>query len=174
MEQDPSGKVAMMHGKMKDEEKLDVMSRMKSGEFSMLVASTVIEIGVTIPALKSIIIVNPECYGVSTLHQMRGRVARNGGEGECWLYLPESVGEDTIERLKLLEQYSDGFTLADKDMEMRGFGDLSSDSESQHGASRSSTFMNLKIKPSDISAVLNSESVLDPEIVLTAARVKVM
>lgn len=147
------GKVGMMHGKRSDEEKLDTLARMKSGELKVLVASTVVEIGVTIPALKAIMIVHAEKYGVSTLHQMRGRVARHGGEGWCYLYLPDGISEGAMERLQLLEKHIDGFVLAEKDMEMRGFGDLSETGETQHGASRA-IFWGLELMPEDVQAEL--------------------
>lgn len=144
------GRVGMLHGKMKSEEKQYIMERMKRNEFDVLIASTVIEIGVDIPSLKAIVIVHAERYGVSTLHQMRGRPARHGGEGRCFLYLPEEVSEDSMERLRLLEQTSDGFDLADLDMGMRGFGDLNMESNDQHGKSRT-LFENLKLTPKDFS-----------------------
>lgn len=147
------GQVGMMHGRLSDEEKLDTLARMKSGELKVLVASTVVEIGVTIPALKAIMIVHAEKYGVSTLHQMRGRVARHGGEGWCYLYLPDGISEGAMERLQLLEKHIDGFVLAEKDMAMRGFGDLTEVGETQHGASRA-IFWGLELMPEDVQAEL--------------------
>ena len=148
------GMVAMVHGKRTDEEKLDALGKMKSGELKVLVASTVIEIGVTIPALKAVMIVHAEKYGVSTLHQIRGRVARHGGEGWCYLYLPDPVSDDTRSRLELLVAHIDGFVLADKDMEMRGFGDLSESGETQHGVSRA-IFYGLDLMPEDVRSELD-------------------
>lgn len=144
------GRVAMLHGKMKDQDKLDVMARMKSGDFSLLISSTVVEIGVTIPALRFLAVVHSERYGTSTLHQLRGRVARNGGEGDFYMYVPEEVGDESMERLKLLVKYNDGFVLAEKDMEMRGFGDVSGDGDDQAGMSASGAFLNMKITPTDM------------------------
>lgn len=143
-------RVGMVYGAMKEEEKNEVIRKIKSGELSILVSSTVIEIGVTIPALKSLIVVNAERYGVSTLHQLRGRVARHGGSGYFFIYLPDKIKSDTLARLQLLEKFRDGFTLAEHDAEMRGYGDLTASGERQHGASRSSVFYCVELQPDDI------------------------
>jgi ATP-dependent DNA helicase RecG len=147
------GQVGVLHGRMTGEEKLRVLGAMKDGTLRVLVASTVIEVGVTIPALRAIMIVHAERYGVSTLHQIRGRVARHGGEGWCFLYLPEQVSPEAMQRLQLLEQYSDGFVLAEKDMQMRGFGDISNSGHTQHGATKA-IFFGLELMPDDINREL--------------------
>jgi ATP-dependent DNA helicase RecG len=82
------------------------------------------------------LIVNPERYGVSQIHQLRGRVSRKGGHGYLFLHVADEIPEDAVERLSLLEECSDGFELAERDMDMRGFGDIEADSESQTGSSR--------------------------------------
>lgn len=143
------GKVAMLHGKMSEAEKLNVVEAMRQGRFSVLICSSVIEIGLNLN-FKSLVVVHAERYGVSTLHQMRGRLARFGGTGYFFMYLPDEVEAETLDRLELLVKYSDGFMLSEKDMEMRGFGDLNDDSESQHGVSRSTMFFGVKLMPSDI------------------------
>lgn len=147
------GKVGVIHGKMAAEEKHAQMSRMKLREFDVLVASTVIEIGVTVPALRAIVVVNSDRYGVSQLHQMRGRVARAGGDGYCFLYLPEEVSPDTMERLRLMEQFSDGFSLAERDLSLRGFGDLSADADVQTGKAVT-VFEGVKLMPHDLGEVI--------------------
>lgn len=142
------GQVAILHGKMSSDEKKRVMASVKSGEKRILIASSIIEIGVTISDLKLLIVIHAERYGVSTLHQMRGRLVRHGGEGWCFLYAPDEVDEETMERLQLLEKTNDGFRLAEMDMELRGFGDLSSESEDQSGASFT-LFRDLRLMPGD-------------------------
>lgn len=149
------GKVGCLHGRMDDEQKLDTLSRMKSRDLSILVASTVIEIGVTIPALKAVMVVHAEKYGVSTLHQIRGRVARHGGQGWCFLFLPQEVAEETRQRLELLERFSDGFELAEADMKLRGFGDLSQSGKSQHGSSRA-IFYGISLMPDDVQSEMKA------------------
>lgn len=144
------GKVAMLHGGMTDDEKLDVIDRMQKKEFSILCASTIIEIGLTLPSLMGLLVVEADRFGVSQLHQVRGRVARHGGEGFFFMYTPYEISDETRERLELVAKITDGFKLAELDMELRGFGDLSEDSSSQHGINRSQLFTGVKIKPSDI------------------------
>lgn len=144
------GKVGRLHGKMSEIEKKDVIDRMKKGGYQAIISSTVIEAGLTIPSLRALAVVSAERYGVSTLHQMRGRVARLGGAGSFFLYLPDEISEDSRERLELLVQHDDGFTLAEKDMEIRGFGDLSGDSDEQSGTARSGLFYGVKVLPHDL------------------------
>jgi ATP-dependent DNA helicase RecG len=142
------GDVAMLHGKMKPEDKLRAMSMVKSGEQHILIASSIIEIGVTIKNLQLLMVINADRYGVSTLHQMRGRLVRHGGEGWFYLYLPESIEDETMERLQLMKKTNDGFALAEMDMDLRGFGNLDADSEDQSGKS-ATIFRGLKLMPKD-------------------------
>lgn len=147
------GRVGMVYGAMKEAEKNEVIRKLKNKELAVLVSSTVIEIGVTIPALKSLVVVNADRYGVSTLHQLRGRVARRGGTGYFFIYLPDKVKPETMARLQLLEQFKDGFSLAEHDAELRGYGDLTKEGDRQHGASRCSLFVGIELQPSDIHRV---------------------
>ena len=144
------GEVAKLHGKMTEEEKKSVIAAMKAGEYKILISSTVIEIGVTLPVLKMLVVVDASRYGVSTLHQMRGRVARLGGVGYFFMYLPNEIADESMLRLQLLENYADGFILAEKDMELRGFGDLSDESDDQNG-NATTLFRGIKILPSDLA-----------------------
>jgi ATP-dependent DNA helicase RecG len=148
--------VGMVHGQMKEDEKIDAVEALKAGVHKIAVVSSVIEIGITLPSLRSIIVVHPERYGTSTLHQFRGRVARQGGNGYFFMFLPDPVSDDTRQRLQLLVEYNDGFTLSEKDAEMRGYGDLFEHAERQSGNSRSSVFRCVDLTPSDIHAVSNS------------------
>lgn len=130
------GRVGILHGKMTKDEKKAVIDDMHAHRVDILICSIVIEVGVTLPSLKAMLIVNPERYGVSQIHQLRGRVSRKGGHGYVFLHLSGTVPEDARQRLELLEQCSDGFTLAERDMDLRGFGDIEADSEAQTGSSR--------------------------------------
>ncbi len=130
------GRVGILHGKMTPDEKTAVIADMHAHRIDILICSIVIEVGVTLPSLKAMLIVNPERYGVSQIHQLRGRVSRKGGHGYLFLHVVDEIPEDAVERLTLLEECSDGFTLAERDMDMRGFGDIEADSESQTGTSR--------------------------------------
>lgn len=150
-EQKLPGQVAILHGKMKDIDKMSVMAEVKAGHKSLLCASSIIEIGATIKNLKLLMVVGADRYGVSTLHQMRGRLVRHGGEGFCYLYLTAEIEEETMDRLKLMEKASDGFKLAEMDMALRGFGDLSEESEDQSGASFT-LFRDLTLMPEDFES----------------------
>lgn len=143
-------KVCLVHGKMTDEEKIQLIDDMKSGKYKACVSTVLIESGVDIPNLQSIVVVNAGRFGVSQLHQIRGRVARHGGTGYFFMYEPNEIDESTMHRLKMLEEESNGFKLADMDMELRGFGDLAEDGIRQSGVVRSSVFTNIKIRPSDL------------------------
>jgi ATP-dependent DNA helicase RecG len=145
------GQVAVLHGKMKDVDKAAVMAGVKAGDKALLCSSSIIEIGATIKNLKLLMVVAADRYGISTLHQMRGRLVRHGGEGFCFLYLAGDIEEETMERLKLMEKTNDGFRLAEMDMALRGFGDLGEDSEDQSGASYT-LFRDLTLMPEDFES----------------------
>lgn len=146
------GLVGMLHGQMKEGEKLAAVDGLKNGKQLIAVVSSVIEIGLTLPSLRSLIVVHAERYGTSTLHQLRGRVARNGGTGWFFMYLPASVTPETKQRLQLVVDYSDGFILSEKDAELRGYGDLFEDAERQSGNSRSTVFRCIDLTPTEIHA----------------------
>lgn len=144
------GQVVALHGALSEAEKLAAIGALLDGSKRIAVSSTVIELGVTLPDLKSIVIVEADRHGSATLHQLRGRVARKGGTGYCFLFLPRPVAAPTLSRLRLLEEHSDGFTLAERDAELRGYGDLFEEGERQHGASRSTVFRHVEVRPADI------------------------
>ncbi len=150
------GLVGMVHGKMKEDEKVAAVEGLKSGAQKIAVVSSVIEVGLTLPSLKSMIVVHAERYGASTLHQLRGRLVRHGGNGYFFLYLPEPVTRETMQRLQLLVDYSDGFVLSEKDAEMRGYGDLFEDAERQSGSSRSTVFRCVDLTPAEIHAAASN------------------
>ncbi|ABM97164.1 helicase-related protein [Methylibium petroleiphilum] len=129
-------RAGMLHGKLSDDEKAAVINKMRDGELSLLVSSTVIEVGVTLPSLRALVVVHPERFGVSQLHQLRGRVARKGGSGYFFLYLPAEVEDMAMQRLELLVECSDGFTLAERDADLRGFGNVDAGGDAQTGSSR--------------------------------------
>lgn len=144
------GRVGMVHGAMKEPEKIAAVDRLKRGEHAICIGSTVMELGLTLPALKSVVVVNAERYGVSQLHQLRGRVARHGGRGYFFLLLPDAVAPATRERLELLVAHVDGFTLAEADARLRGYGDLAGNGCRQHGTSGSELFVGAELSPAEI------------------------
>jgi len=144
------GKVGTAHGDMSEAEKSEAISKLRSGEHQIGIVSSIIEIGLTLPLLKSMVIVNPEVYGVSTLHQFRGRLARKGGNGYFFLHTPNEVKPEAHARLRLVEECNDGFELAERDAQMRGYGDLGEGAERQHGKSPSTLFFGVSLVPQDI------------------------
>jgi len=128
------GLVRLIHGQMASDEKDSALDDMRAGRANICVATTVIEVGVNLPKLRRVVVVNPERHGASTLHQIRGRVARNGGIGHMDMFIPLPVKAATRERLQVLVATSDGFEVADFDMRLRGIGDLSQSSNKQSGA----------------------------------------
>lgn len=116
-----SYKVELLHGKMAKEEKEMIMNRFSSGQSHILVSTTVIEVGVNVPNANLLFIYNAERFGLATLHQLRGRIGRGNQEAFCILYSGSDNGK-VWERLKIIESSTDGFYIAEKDMELRGTG----------------------------------------------------
>lgn len=116
--------VAWVHGRMKAAEKDANMALFASGKASVLVATTVIEVGVNVPNATTMVIENAERFGLSQLHQLRGRVGRGADKSHCILMSKHKISADTRKRLELMTQTTDGFVIAEADMEMRGPGDI--------------------------------------------------
>ena len=131
------GRVRYMHGKLKDEEKLSAIAAMRSDDADILISTIAVETGIDLARLRHVAIVHPERLGLTSLHQIRGRVARRGGIGRCDLFLPKEVGEDSMKRLEILVRCSDGFDVAAENMKLQGFGDLGTDGTAQSGKSLS-------------------------------------
>jgi ATP-dependent DNA helicase RecG len=115
-------KVGMLHGKMKDAEKNEVMDKFKEGEFHVLVSTTVIEVGVDVPNANLMIVENAERFGLSQLHQLRGRVGRGERESYCVLFA-STKNQEAISKLRVIESSNDGFYISEQDLLMRGPGD---------------------------------------------------
>ncbi|WP_099205483.1 ATP-dependent DNA helicase RecG [Scatolibacter rhodanostii] len=126
----PKNTIGILHGKMKAKEKEQVMQNFAKGELDLLVATTVVEVGVDVPNAVIMLIENAERYGLSQLHQLRGRIGRGKHKSTCIL-VSDSQQEDTIERLKIICSSSDGFKIADADLKLRGPGDFFG--KRQHG-----------------------------------------
>jgi len=144
------GLCGMAHGQMKEQEKIDAIAALKSGAKRIAIVSSVIETGLTLPELRSLIVVHAERYGTSTLHQLRGRVARHGGTGYFFMFLPMSAKPEALERLQLVVDHADGFTLSERDADLRGYGDLFEEAERQSGNSRSTVFRCIDLTPTEI------------------------
>jgi ATP-dependent DNA helicase RecG len=120
----PEYKVCKVHGKMKPTEKDEQMQLFVSGEAKIMVATTVIEVGVNVPNASVMIIENAERFGLSQLHQLRGRVGRGADQSYCILVTSYKMTEDTRKRIEIMVQTNDGFEIAEADLKLRGPGDL--------------------------------------------------
>ncbi|WP_234494976.1 ATP-dependent DNA helicase RecG [Vibrio maritimus] len=120
----PDLKIGLVHGRMKPAEKQDVMQRFKNNELHLLVATTVIEVGVDVPNSSLMIIENPERLGLAQLHQLRGRVGRGSVASHCVLLYHSPLSKTAQKRLGVLRESNDGFVIAQKDLEIRGPGEL--------------------------------------------------
>ncbi|WP_223295066.1 ATP-dependent DNA helicase RecG [Marinomonas mediterranea] len=117
-------KVGLVHGRLKAQEKADIMALFKAGEIDLLVATTVIEVGVDVPNSSLMVIENPERLGLAQLHQLRGRVGRGTTASHCVLLYKAPLGQQGKERLSTMREHTDGFKIAEKDLELRGPGEL--------------------------------------------------
>ena len=116
--------VGLVHGRLKSDEKTQIMSLFKSGDIQLLVATTVVEVGVDVPNASLIVIENPERLGLSQLHQLRGRVGRGEIQSHCVLMYQKPISKNAKERLTAMRETNDGFLLAEKDLALRGAGEM--------------------------------------------------
>jgi ATP-dependent DNA helicase RecG len=117
-------RVGLVHGRLKAAEKNQVMDDFAAGELDVLVATTVVEVGIDVPQAAWMVIQGAERFGLAQLHQLRGRVGRGGGEAWCWLIPSSQVSAETEARLRFFADHHDGFALAEEDLRQRGPGDL--------------------------------------------------
>ncbi len=117
-------KVGLIHGALKKEEKEDILKKFLNKKTSILVSTTVIEVGIDFPNANLIIIENANKFGLAQLHQLRGRVGRGEKQGTCILLFKEGLSKNAIKRIKILKESDDGFFIAEEDLKLRGFGDL--------------------------------------------------
>lgn len=120
----PEYKISKVHGRMKPAEKEVEMQKFQSGETRILVATTVIEVGVNVPNASVMVIENAERFGLAQLHQLRGRVGRGADQSYCLLVTRYQLGEDTRKRIQIMTETNDGFEIAEADLKLRGPGDL--------------------------------------------------
>jgi ATP-dependent DNA helicase RecG len=120
----PNITIGLMHGRLKEAEKQEIMEKFRTGEIQLLVATTVIEVGVDVPNASIIIIENAERMGLAQLHQLRGRVGRGTIKSQCILLYQAPLGEQGYRRLNALKSSNDGFHLAERDLQMRGAGEI--------------------------------------------------
>jgi ATP-dependent DNA helicase RecG len=120
----PQYSCVLMHGRMNSKEKDEIMQRFKRGEIRILVSTTVIEVGVDVPSASVMIVEHAERFGLAQLHQLRGRVGRGGQQAWCYLIEHFPVGNIARERLNMLTKTTDGFLIAEKDLQLRGPGEV--------------------------------------------------
>jgi ATP-dependent DNA helicase RecG len=118
------GQVGLVHGRMKGNEKDAVMAAFKAGDISVLVSTTVIEVGVDVPEASIMVIENAERFGLSQLHQLRGRVGRGAEKSSCLLLYQDPLGETAKARLQIMRDTDDGFRIAEEDLRLRGAGEM--------------------------------------------------
>ena len=116
-------RVGLLHGRMKAQEKDDVMRRFAAGELQALVSTTVIEVGVDVPNATVLVVENAERFGLSQLHQLRGRVGRSS-QKSCCILISDAKNEETLQRLRVMTETGDGFRIAEEDLRLRGPGDF--------------------------------------------------
>ena len=120
----PELKIGLVHGRLKADEKQAIMDSFKAGELHLLIATTVIEVGVDVPNASLMVIENPERLGLAQLHQLRGRVGRGSVASHCVLLYKAPLSKTATKRLAVLRESNDGFVIAEKDLEIRGPGEL--------------------------------------------------
>ncbi len=120
----PEISIGLVHGRMKSKEKDNKIQAFKKAELQLLVSTTVIEVGVDVPNASIMIIENPERLGLSQIHQLRGRVGRGNKQSYCLLLVKNDLSTQVANRLEVLRNYQDGFVIAEKDMEIRGAGEV--------------------------------------------------
>ena len=119
-----NNRVGLIHGSLDKDEKNKVLNDFLNKSIDILVATTVIEIGIDFPNSNVIVIENSNKFGLSQLHQLRGRIGRGNKEGTCILLYKKNLSENAKKRIKILKSTNDGFFIAEEDMKLRGFGDV--------------------------------------------------
>lgn len=121
------GQVALVHGKMPAKKAAEQLQRFQDGISPILISTTAIEVGVDVPGIALLVVNDPDRFGINQLHQIRGRIARDGGEGDFVMISAKELSKHAFERLKVVRNESNGFELARKDLELRGFGEVAGD-----------------------------------------------
>ena len=134
----PDLKLGFIHGRLKTDDKSAVMQAFADGEIDILVATTVIEVGVNVSNATIMVIESAQRFGLSQLHQLRGRVGRGGDQSYCILVTPDNLSGDSMKRMEIMTSTTDGFKIAEEDLQLRGPGDL-------QGTMQSGIPFNLKI-----------------------------
>lgn len=146
------GLVRIVNGQLKPEEKAANLADLKSGTARIGICTSVIEVGINIPQMRRVVVVHPERFGLTTLHQMRGRLAREGGHGQFDMLLMDEASENTAERLEVMVKTTDGYELAEADLRLRGPGELKINGTKQSGGAMSILY-GREINPDHLTAM---------------------
>ncbi|MEI7670364.1 MAG: helicase-related protein, partial [Pseudomonadota bacterium] len=159
--------VAIAHGKMKAEERDNAMLGFAGDAYKILVATTVVEVGVDVPDATIIIIEHAERFGLSQLHQLRGRVGRSDNESTCILLYKDKCNEIAKKRIKIIRESNDGFLIAEEDLKLRGSGDilgtLQSGMQNFHFADIASHYELMNIAHNDVKLIMHNDPELKSE-----------
>ncbi|MBP5587954.1 MAG: ATP-dependent DNA helicase RecG, partial [Treponema sp.] len=117
-------KCALIHSKIEEEQQSRILDDFRYGKIQLLFATTVVEVGVDVPNATCMVIEQADRFGLSQLHQLRGRVGRGSSQGYCFLIYRKNITENGIERIKVLKETTDGFVIAEKDLKLRGPGEI--------------------------------------------------
>jgi ATP-dependent DNA helicase RecG len=120
----PDLKLGLLHGRMRSNEKLAAMQALKSKKIDIMVATTIVEVGLDVPSATTMVIEHAERFGLSQLHQLRGRVGRSGAQSYCFLLTGEKCGQEALKRIDAIVSTTDGFKIAEVDLELRGPGEV--------------------------------------------------
>jgi ATP-dependent DNA helicase RecG len=163
---EPKYWISMVHGKQVAEQKETNMNRFVSGDTNILVGTTVIEVGVNVPNASVMVIESAEKFGLSQLHQLRGRVGRGAEKSYCILLTGRKVSADARERLKIMVATNDGFAIAEKDLEIRGPGEIEGTRQSGALNFRLASIVNDKVMLEAARESVESLLEVDPDISL--------
>jgi ATP-dependent DNA helicase RecG len=161
----PGLKIALVHGKMKPDAKEQIMQEFKNGNINLLVATTVIEVGVDVPNASLMVIENPERLGLAQLHQLRGRVGRGNNQSYCILLYKKPLGQKAMQRLQFIRDSQDGFAIAEFDLKLRGPGEVFGTKQSGLANLRIADLMRDKDLLSKVSAAAEVILSNNPEVV---------
>jgi ATP-dependent DNA helicase RecG len=150
------GKVGLIHSKVPADQKAATMQAFASGEKPLLVTSSIFEVGIDVPGITCMVVNQADRFGVAQLHQMRGRLVRSGGEADFFMVIEQSTKKHTLERLNAVRDNNNGFALSERDLEIRGFGELLGDAQS---GSTDTLFKLANLQPLDF---------LQPNVITTA------
>lgn len=148
----PQNRISLLHGKLKAEEKEEIFHNFLNKKIDILISTSVIEVGINNTNATVIAIYNPERFGLSSLHQLRGRVGRGEKPGFCFLVCDEKISKTSLERIEIIEQTHDGFKIAEKDLEQRGQGDLFG--KNQSGSEGGKRLANIAVHGSILQKVI--------------------